>query len=413
MPDDLNALFLTPPTAKQRQYEALRAYGLEGLAAKAAAERFGFTEATLYAWAHRLRCGQLELFPAAPTGPKGRRLTPYGRDQMVQLRKQHYSVAEIVERLAADQIEVSSRTVERILKEAGFGTLPRRQVAQRGLSKNHTLLPEAAHNLVLEQVEPFQQECQGAGLFAFVPYLLESGLLEVADRLPLPESARLGKTQALLRLLVLKLIGGERLGHIHQYDHDVGLGLLAGLNRLPKPTYAGTYSCLLSASLCQTLQQQLVARLRRWAPAAFAGATLNLDFHSIPPFGEQSEMEQVWGGARNKAMKGANPFFAQDAETNTVRYANADGLRQDAAEEVVPFVEYWQHLQGVVNDTRVFDSRLTTYRVLGQLDEAGIQFITLRKRSPRLKAQTAALDDSHWQQGKLPSPQRKHQTLLA
>ena len=102
MPDDLNAFFLAPQTAKQRQYEALRAYVLEGLSAKAAAERFGFTEATLYALAHRLRGGQLELFPAAPTGPKGRRITPYVRDQMVQLRKQHCSVTEIVERLAAD-----------------------------------------------------------------------------------------------------------------------------------------------------------------------------------------------------------------------------------------------------------------------------------------------------------------------
>ena len=111
------------------------------------------------------------------------------------------------------------------------------------------------------------------------------------------------------------------------------------MNVLPKPTYAGTYSCLLSASLCQTLPQPLVTRLRAWAPAAFAGATINLDFHSIPHFGEQSEMEQVWCGARNKAMKGANTFFAQDAETHTVLYANADVLRHDAAEEVVHFVD--------------------------------------------------------------------------
>jgi len=124
-------------------------------------------------------------------------------------------------------------------------------------------------------------------------------------------------------------------------------------------------------------------------------------------------MEQVWCGARNKAMKGANTFFAQDAETHTVLYANADVLRQDAAEEVVHFVDYWRHLKGVVDETLVFDSRLTNYRVLGQLDEAGIKFITLRKRSPRLKAQTAALDDSHWQKVKLPIPKRKHQTFLA
>jgi transposase len=54
----------------------LRAYVLEGLSAKEAAERFGFTEATVYALAHGLRAGQLEWFAPLPPGPKGRRVTP-------------------------------------------------------------------------------------------------------------------------------------------------------------------------------------------------------------------------------------------------------------------------------------------------------------------------------------------------
>jgi hypothetical protein len=184
--------------------------------------------------------------------------------------------------------------------------------AALGQKENLQLRSMRAHKLANRLRVMKQQECQVAGLFAFMPYLIESGLLEVADRLPRPGSARLGKTQALLSFLVLKLIGGERLCPIHQYDHDVGLGLFAGLKVLPQPTYAGTYSCLLSASLCQTRQQQLMARRRAWAPAAFAGATINLDFHSIPHFGQHSAMEQVWCGTRHKAMKGANTFFAQD-----------------------------------------------------------------------------------------------------
>jgi transposase len=230
MTNDLKAFFLTPQTPKQRQYEALRAYVLEGLSAKEAAERFGFTEATVYALAHGLRAGQLELFTPLPPGPKGRRVTPYVRERIVQLRKQPLSVTEIVAQLDTEHLSVSARTVERILKETGFGKLPRRSAAQQGLSKNHTLLPEPAHNLVLEELKPFYHECQIAGLFTFVPYLIESGMLDVAERLPLPVSGRVGKTQALLSFLALKLIGGERLCHIRQYDHDSGLGLFAGLN---------------------------------------------------------------------------------------------------------------------------------------------------------------------------------------
>jgi len=124
-------------------------------------------------------------------------------------------------------------------------------------------------------------------------------------------------------------------------------------------------------------------------------------------------MERVWCGARNKTMKGANTFFAQDAETKVLLYANADVLRHEGAQEVLSFVDYWQHLKGLVNETLVFDSRLTTYQVLGQLAEAEVKFITLRKRSKSLAAQTAALGNEQWQKVKLPIPKRKHQTFLA
>lgn len=124
-------------------------------------------------------------------------------------------------------------------------------------------------------------------------------------------------------------------------------------------------------------------------------------------------MEKVWCGARNKALKGANTFFAQEAETNVMVYANADILRQDGSEEILHFVDYWKDIKGVVNETLVFDSRLTTYQVLSQLDEANVKFITLRRRSQSLAKQTEALPDSSWQKVKLPIPKRRHHTFLA
>jgi hypothetical protein len=90
----------------------------------------------------------------------------------------------------------------------------------------------------------------------------------------------------------------------------VGFGVFAGLNVLPKPTYMGTYSCLLSADLCQPLQKEILQRLTAWEPSLFSGQTINLDFHSIPHFGEQSEREKVWCGARNKANSAnTKPFL--------------------------------------------------------------------------------------------------------
>lgn len=155
-----------------------------------------------------------------------------------------------------------------------------------------------------------------------------------------------------------------------------------------------------------------MARLRAWRPASFGGATINLDFHSIPHFGEQSAMEQLWCGARGKAMKAANTFFAQDAQTHALLYANADVLRKEAAQEVLHFVDFLKAVQGG-GETLVFDSHLTTYEVLGELAARQVKFITLRIRNKNLLEQTRALPEAQWQKVKLPIPKRKYQTFLA
>jgi len=411
--DDIRAFFLTPKSPKQRQYEALRAYVVEGVSAQEAAERFGFTQKSLYALVHALRKGELDFFPRRTRGPKDRRLTPYLRESICQLRKENLSAKDIVERLGAKEIHLSQSTVERILKDAGFTRLLRRTRLERDLSRERMSLAAPAQNLDIDMLEPFRAECQVAGIFFFLPYIVASGLLETLDRLPLPQSNRIGKKQAFLSLLALKLVGGERLSHVRQYDHDAGFGLFAGLNVLPKPTYVGSYSCLVSAKDCRLLQKEIVSRFMSWAPDFFSGSTINLDFHSIQHFGEASEMEKVWCGSRNKALKGANTFFAQDAETNAILYGNADVLRRDGANEIVRFVEYLRDIKGMVGETLVFDSRLTRYKVLNELDDAGVKFITLRIRGEGLRNWTESLPDEAWQKVRLPIPKRRHQAFLA
>lgn len=63
-------------------------------------------------------------------------------------------------------------------------------------------------------------------------------------------------------------------------------------------------------------QQRMIKRFNQHYPDLYKGKTINLDFHSIPHFGEESEMEKVWCGTRGKALKGANTFFAQDGESD-------------------------------------------------------------------------------------------------
>ena len=62
-------------------------------------------------------------------------------------------------------------------------------------------------------------------MFFFVPYVLESGILDLVKECRLPESSDIGATQACLcvvTMLLLKLIGGKRLSHIGSYDREPG-----------------------------------------------------------------------------------------------------------------------------------------------------------------------------------------------
>jgi len=156
-------------------------------------------------------------------------------------------------------------------------------------------------------------------------------------------------------------------------------------------------------------QEQLVTRFKKNCPQLYGGDFINLDFHSIPHYGDESEMEQIWCGTRGKTLKGANTIFAQDSHSNVILYTRADILRQEEAQEIKKFVGYWKKVNGDLNETLVFDCKFTKYKVLDELTAEGINFITLRKRSPQLIADTCNLAAEKWQKIHLPIPKRKHQ----
>ena len=53
---------------------------------------------------------------------------------------------------------------------------------------------------------------------------------------------------------------------------------------------------------------------------------------------------------------------------------SAKNLTRDGFDEILRFVDYLKDIKGVVDETLVFDSRLTTYKVLGELDRTGVKF---------------------------------------
>ncbi|MFY9654839.1 hypothetical protein, partial [Trebonia sp.] len=103
--------FTTPASAAQRRYEALRAYLLDEMPAAEAADRFGYSTATIRQMATLLRQGRLNLFAATRPGPKGpRKATGTLRARVLELRAAGHSVTEIAAALTREGMPVSAQT---------------------------------------------------------------------------------------------------------------------------------------------------------------------------------------------------------------------------------------------------------------------------------------------------------------
>ena len=339
---ELRDYFIKDLPPRQRQYEAMRAVAFNEGAIKDIAERFRYTPQTLRMLINRLVREKLQLFPDIKRGPGGRHIPSETAEMIIQLRrKKMLNSREITEALNRSNISIGVRTVERILADAGFPKLRRRTDKERGFSKEGTIIPQRSMNLSLKKLQPFRIDCQVAGIFLFLPYILDTGILDIVQGCALPESGDIGKRQAALSMLLLKLIGNERLSHIKQYNTDTGFGIFAGLNVLPKPTYMCSYSCRTEASVVMKFQQRIMKHFNKLCPDLYQGKTINLDFHSIPHFGDESEMEKVWCGTRGKSLKGANTFFAQDGKSDALIYTGADIKRAEYSEEIKKFIDYW------------------------------------------------------------------------
>ena len=95
----------------------------------------------------------------------------------------------------------------------------------------------------------------------------------------------------------------------------------------------------------------------------------------------------------------------KSSATSTPTFAKARKMTR-----FLRFVEFWEKRYGERPRHLVFDSKLTTYANLAKLNELGITFITLRRRSPALLAEVATLPRSAWQMVELKVPHRKFKT---
>ncbi len=400
--------FRHPRDPGQRQYEALRAAFLERLSARVVGQRFEMTPGYVHVLKHRFRRDLLHFTFRPSDVPGARRGTPAKiRIRIVDLRRlRELSAGQIAEILEDEGTELSVRTIERILREAGFPRLPRRTRLLIGETRAHTTVPQVSRRLSASEMDGMSVTSNLAGLFAFVPFIELLGLPALVSRGGLPGSKPIPALQYFLSFLALKLAGTERLSHTNDHNFDEGAGLFASLNRLPKCTAMSTYAYSLDGPVLDRLQRGVAKSGRQLG--LYTADTINLDFHAVPHWGDESVLDKNWVGARNKGIKSALTLFAQDCKSKLLLYTQADIRRSEADDQVLEFVSFWKKIAKSVTPTLVFDSRFTSYSQLARLEEQKIRFITLRRRGPKLIRNAEAQPHSAWTQVTIPHEKRKY-----
>jgi hypothetical protein len=404
-------LFLEPATAKHRQYEALRACFVEKLPPSQAAPRFGYGPATL-----RVMCSKFRhnpslafFFPSADrsisaTKPQPRKVLL--REKIVALRKQNLSVYDIAQALAHDATPLTPVMVGKILHEQGFARLPRRKDEERLAQTGPVRAAKA--DVALRDLSPHSFHTKFGGLFLFLHYLAKLDLPSLVRQAGLPGTAMVPALQALLALLALKLFGNARHSHVMSYVLDEGLALFSGLNVSPKRSFLTEYSCRIDPAVYPRLMRLWFDRLQRLGLKR--GHSLDLDFHTIPFHGQDALVEKHYVSKRSRRQKGLLAFLARDAEHNVFCYANAEIRKSEQADEILRFLAFWKERTGHYPEELVFDSRLTTYANLYRLDQMGIRFITLRRRSRQMVQAIHARPLSAWRRITLPNLARQFRT---
>src|SRR5262245_28366261 len=270
--------FLQPSNATHRQYEALRAYFVEGLSAIDVAHRFGYTPGSFRVLACLFRKDPQRLFflPTAK-GPQAAPKQQALRDRVITLRKQNLSIYDISRVLDADGRPVSPVTVAQILKAEGFARLPRRRDDERPQAPR----PATADVADVGQLnlQPRTIHTKFGGLFLFLPTLAALPFDRIIRQAGLPGSEMVPAACAVRSLLALKLFGNARHSHVMSYVLDEGLALFAGLNVIPKRSFLADYSCRVDPACYPQL-------MRHWFDAVSAaglahGKSFDLHFHTI------------------------------------------------------------------------------------------------------------------------------------
>jgi transposase len=410
-------LYFTNQTAiAHRQYNAMRLFFVGGLTAEEVAKETDFAISTVYSLVRDFKknVSNKTADPFFKDNNKAGRKPIDHQDgvteAVINLRKKYYSVPDIQIAMDAMNINLSIYTIEKIIREAGFAKLPRRDKEFRSeVNSSHTPVATApvAHRL---KIEPETFSSQFAGLLCIMPYIVRYGIDKIISESAYPQTRDIDRLASILSFVALKLTNVKRYSADDVWCMDRGTGMFAGLTVLPKTAWFSSYSDRVTRDMNVVFLKSLN---KIWIERDLISDTVNLDFTAIPYWGDDDPFENNWSGKRNKALTAIQAVLAQDPESGILCYGDTT-IRHDREDDVI--LEFLDFYRGSAKHTKdlkylVFDSKFTTYQNLNKLNCDGIKFITIRRRSKTLLEHIASIDDARWKKIRIEKANGKHRTI--
>ena len=202
----------------------------------------------------------------------------------------------------------------------------------------------------------------------------------------------------------------KRYSYDDLWRMDRGMGLFAGLNVLPKTAWFSSYSSRVESAMNHSFLKELH---KVWTSCSLLSDTSNLDFTTIPYWGESEHLEHNWSGKRGKALSSMLAILAQDPESGIIDYDNCNVMHRDESAVVLEYLDFYRTVPDEDNQLKylVFDSKFTNYQNLSMLDEQKIKFITIRRRGGKMMEQIGQI--TTWKTIRVEQSGLKKRTLKA
>lgn len=409
---DAYKYFLKPGSPVKKKYDALRNFFYEGHKAEDVAKKYGYTLSTFYSlsrdFRNQLKKGKGDDFFFKKTSP-GRKPMQKADELdglIINLRKHNYSTEDIVTIANSKNFNISYGYVYRLLIKEGFARLPRRSNEFKSKQTVCKIEAPIASTLKIKD-ESFSTST--AGLLCFLPIIHKYDIDTLIRNSGFPCTKTIGRLSSIMSFLALKLVGTRRYSVDDLWCMDRGSGLFAGLNVLPKNAWFSSYSHRVTREMNLSFLKSLHML---WLKHNLLSDTSNLDFTTIPYWGDDTHLENNWSGKRNKALSSMLAVLAQDPDSGIIDYGDTNVMHKNESNVVLEYLDFYRQ-DGKKGDLKylVFDSRFTNYENLAKLERKNIKFLTIRRRGKNIIESIRALDKGKWTTIRVESSAMKKRTL--